>query len=883
MGRWPVFFVCSLLFIQIIPAQARKGPSGRLPSYFRALQSHEVEEGLTRAAFKNGLTVVVEEYPSTPLVAIVTHVRVNSGVGVDPALVAEFVGEAFKESIVSSGGFAEVRNEATASLFGSVVPADKILDALESHIGLFSPRPHDAKALEFLADGIKRDRQNRTSLQPVRRTLLEKYFLESEGLDKVVPSEEQYLAFCRAHYQPRNVILAVSGSSRKEQVLSELVELLNEKKLLKGTGGIEVSSGAKDSNREFSYHHSRGEIRKPLILLGYPVPAFGHNDYPVVKLLQYVLGGGKAGLLNSSHDDEGSNAFTAQVTLDNAPVGEVFLISLVSEPKNVDMAEIRALALIEALKQSDLPVVLLNRAKALMLTDYYEALSQLDRRAYSLVFAEAAGEVGTRNRMPQILAEISAAQVKAVLQRYFSRERLTIVEFFPTDGDERTFSEEAFQETLGILVPGEIRNQISVIEVFRTDSEESSFKLPNFQPSYSEKELKRTSILRGPEIYVKEEHSMPLVHLGFFFPGGQINEVTSNAGITRLMLQAILRNYIRRGGLLAASRLEALGVRMSPVVRPDFFGIQAVVLSTDLSDGVWELLRWLRAPEIREVDVELARAELLRNLVLEPEDKMFVAARKAVYGDHPYGFSTEQIRTNLEGFSAASVLEWKTMNLDKLNPHILALGDVQGTAFITDLVSELSDRRYRVGTATDKEVPIADDPDTAFKVISNAEMGRAIMAYPGPEEGSDFAEMLDVALEVLGNPNGLLTKSLIKERQLLSGLKLRRESGVGGGAVFIDVIAPPASLEESVKEIRRQLSQFSEKSVTEAVFLDNLVRRLSEHYYRRQVRAEYILEIMRSVLAKEPIDYGKRYVLNVRQLRIGEIVLAVQRYLGEEY
>ena len=218
----------------------------------------------------------------------------------------------------------------------------------------------------------------------------------------------------------------------------------------------------------------------------------------------------------------------------------------------------------------------------------------------------------TRNRTPRILAEISAQDLKAVLSRYFSRERLTIVEFFPTAAEERTFSQEAFQETLSILVPGEIRNQISVVEVFRSDSEEPDFEPPEFEPSYSERELKRTSILRGPEIYVKEEHSIPLVHLGLFFPGGRINEVTSDAGITRLMLQAILQNYIRRGGLLAASRLEALGVRMSLVVQPDFFGIQAVVLSPELSGGIWELLRWLRAPEIEEVDVERRRAELLR-------------------------------------------------------------------------------------------------------------------------------------------------------------------------------------------------------------------------------------------------------------------------------
>jgi predicted Zn-dependent peptidase len=381
---------------------------------------------------------------------------------------------------------------------------------------------------------------------------------------------------------------------------------------------------------------------------------------------------------------------------------------------------------------------------------------------------------------------------------------------------------------------------------------------------------------------VKEEHSLPLVHLGFFFPGGRISEVGSNAGITSLMLEALLRNYIRRSGLLAASQLEALGVRLAPVVQPDFFGVQASVLSSELNEGIWELIRWLRMPEIEEDDVKWARAELLRKITLQPTRKMIDSARKAVYRDHPYGFTIEQIGENVETLGMDSVKAWKEKYLDGVNPHILALGDVQGTAFIGDLVSELSDRRYRVGTVVENDVPFPDDPEASYKVISNAEQGTAMMVFPGPEEGSDFAEMLDVALQVLGGANGLLTKSVTKELRLANDLRLFRESGVGGGAIFIEVEAAASNLEKSIQEIRRELNQFAEKLVPEPLFLSSLVTRITKHHFRRQKRADYSLEIMRSVLAGEPVDYGERYVLNVRQLRVGEVVLAVQRYMGEE-
>ncbi|MGW8178582.1 MAG: M16 family metallopeptidase, partial [bacterium] len=339
------------------------------------------------------------------------------------------------------------------------------LEALESHCKIFSPRTYDREVLEFLAAGIEQIRQIELSKNSFRRTLFNRFYLPKNSDEVVVPSKAEYLEYFGSHFHPSNVVVAVSGSSRNEQVLSELVELTAELKVVRGPAKGKTPSREADLSKGFSYRHERGDIQKPLILMGYPVPGLGHKDYPAVKLLEYVLGEGNSALLNSSHDDEGANGFLARVSLEKSPVGELFLVSLVSEPQDVDKAEVRALAMMEALSQVDLPPILLDRAKALMLTDYYEALSQLDKRASSLVFAEAAGEVKTRNRIPQILAQISAQDLKSLLGRYFSRERLKIVEYFPAEAEKRTFSQDAFQETLGILVPGEVRNQISVIEV----------------------------------------------------------------------------------------------------------------------------------------------------------------------------------------------------------------------------------------------------------------------------------------------------------------------------------------------------------------------------------------------------------------------------------
>ena len=159
------------------------------------------QEGLTRAVFKNGLTAIVEEYPSTPLVAVVTLVKLGDvPIGIDPELVAEFAGQNFREKINSFGGFGEVQTGISESIFASVIPSEKILDALESHVALFTPRSYDAEEMEFLASAIKRSRKHRWKIQPTEEALMQNFFRASETSAGEVPSKEKYREFYRAHY-----------------------------------------------------------------------------------------------------------------------------------------------------------------------------------------------------------------------------------------------------------------------------------------------------------------------------------------------------------------------------------------------------------------------------------------------------------------------------------------------------------------------------------------------------------------------------------------------------------------------------------------------------------------------------------------------------------
>ncbi len=57
---------------------------------------------------------------------------------------------------------------------------------------------------------------------------------------------------------------------------------------------------------------------------------------------------------------------------------------------------------------------------------------------------------------------------------------------------------------------------------------------------------------------------------------------------------------------------------------------------------------------------------------------------------------------------------------------------------------------------------------------------------------------------------------------------------------------------------------------------------IAEFHVRQNDPDKFLADSMKEILAKEPADYSRRYLLNVKQLRAGEIESTLNRFLEEE-
>ena len=873
-------------------AQRRSGSQKKLPEYFAAFRSHTTEGNLTRAVLRNGLTIVIEEHPHSPLTAVLSFVKVGSfetraATGL-PRVYANLLFPAFCEGVYSVGGVPSVSVSGFDTSFLSLVPSDELEDSLEVHAALLTGKQeHGPDSLKF-ATGVAnwQERKEAKSVQPVEQGFIEWALDLGKTESTKVPEGPSLSEFRDTFYRPANVVISISGSIRREQALKKIVDLVGKAGATgepwEGSYGLEVSQTPADA---FRYRQVRGETGEPLLFLGYAVPDFRQPNHTIARLLQYMVGEGQAALLRIPRPEENRVPFGSRTTIRGTAAGGLFLAGLAPEEGRFEQAEVQFLGLIEALRSNGIPVPVLDRAKALLVTDYYASLEDLGHRASSLAIAEVLGDYRKRDQFPSEVTGIKEQDVRKFIETYLTQKKLAILESLPADFEPRTFTSDALMDTFQILLEQEVQDEIGFLENLRADEDYQSFKPADFTPGYSEAGLKKSSILRGPEILLRERHEVPLVHLGLFFPGGRISEGPNNAGITELLLRAALHSRVRLDSGLAMTFLGAYGSRIRPVNEPDFFGIEVILNSSVLDRAFMQFVQIFREAPPDAVDLEAAKEEILHSRILDPglwESSPEDSANRQLFGGHPYGLGPQDWIMNLEKIDHAALTDWRQKHLEKVNPYILILGDVEGTSFLQSFVARLSDSDYRTTRAVERKVPQPGDADLGAYMKEIKSEGSLILAFPGPRRGSMFIESLDVGFRMLADCNGDLLKSLRVGGEGACDFRMWRETEVWGGAIFLEINGPDDKLESARDRLLKEIRGFSGEAMSERRFLTSLVGTIAEFHLRQNDPDKFLADSMKEILAKEPPDYGSRYLLNVKQLRAGEIESTLNRFLEEE-
>src|SRR5206468_3275096 len=178
---------------------------------------------------------------------------------------------------------------------------------------------------------------------------------------------------------------------------------------------------------------SRDELTVPgaqaQIVMGALAPALTDPDYPAVKVLGAVLGGGMAGRFFSELRDKQALAYTTATQYPSRVDPSYFLSLLGTAPENAAKAEAALRDQLQRIQREPVSDEELRVAQAYLLGNLEMDRRTNARQAWYLAAFEAAG-VGHEflDRYVAAVRRVTAADVQRVAQRYLKGPRTVVVQ-----------------------------------------------------------------------------------------------------------------------------------------------------------------------------------------------------------------------------------------------------------------------------------------------------------------------------------------------------------------------------------------------------------------------------------------------------------------------
>jgi predicted Zn-dependent peptidase len=203
--------------------------------------------------------------------------------------------------------------------------------------------------------------------------------------------------------------------------------------------------------------------------------------------------------------------------------------------------------------------------------------------------------------------------------------------------------------------------------------------------------LLRTTAANGLVVLSERLPGVRSAAVGIYVRTASAHEQSSQLGISHLLEHMVFKGTERRSARELALELEVRGGGLDAFTSRDYTSYQAHVLDADLPLAVEILTDLVRRPLLRQIDLESER-----NVVLEeingvadtPDDLVFELHARALWPEHPYGYSILGTRETLEALSSDDLRALHRAGYYRGNCVIAAAGNVNHDQLLTVLERE---------------------------------------------------------------------------------------------------------------------------------------------------------------------------------------------------
>lgn len=391
----------------------------------------------------------------------------------------------------------------------------------------------------------------------------------------------------------------------------------------------------------------------------------------------------------------------------------------------------------------------------------------------------------------------------------------------------------------------------------------------------------------GQTLYIKEDHSQPIVTIDTWVKTGSVNETGKINGVSHFLEHLLFKGTEQYKPGEIDRLLEARGSQFNAATSDDFTHYYITTATPFFEESLK-----LHADMMLNAAIPNSELPQERKVVQEeinrandnPDRQLYVELAKLMYTPHGYSFDTLGPKENIANIPRASILEYYHYWYQPQNFNTIIVGDINPEQ-AKKLVSEVfpappfkTPKNYKA-----PKVGLVTPPKAAqSKVLENPNISQAYTAIGllGPaQQNPEDVYALDIAMLALGSgKSSRLYRALKEDKPLATSVSAGNYTQKYSGLIVVNAAAKPENREAVKQEIINQLHTLKANGITQAELDKAKTQYIKDFVFENESTNGTASSIGYNVTIGSLQDY-LNHVSNVEKVSLDKVQAALDKYL----
>lgn len=392
----------------------------------------------------------------------------------------------------------------------------------------------------------------------------------------------------------------------------------------------------------------------------------------------------------------------------------------------------------------------------------------------------------------------------------------------------------------------------------------------------------------GQTLYIKEDHSKPIVTIDTWVKTGSINENSKNNGVSHFLEHLLFKGTQQYKPGELDRLLEARGSEFNAATSDDFTHFYITTASPYLDEALK-----LHADMMVNAAIPASELPQERKVVQEeinrandnPNRQMYIELAKLMFGTHGYALDTLGPKENIANIPRDAILEYYHYWYQPKNFNTVIVGDVNPDQVKNWVSANFTAPPFTVPKGYQPPMSgVALNPDAAqAKVLENPSISQSYfsLGLMGPaQKNIDDVYAMDIAMLALGSgKSSRLYRALKEVKPLATSISAGNYTQKYAGLLVIDAASTMENRNAVKQEILQQLMKLKTNGITQAELDKAKTQYLKDFIFENETTDGTASSIGYNVTIGSLKDY-EDHVSNVEKVTLEQVQTALQQYIN---